>query len=525
MAFPVFKPCNQHQMQLLPPSLDELIAPNAMVRVIDAMVEAMDRSLLESVYPGGGASAYDPAMMLKVVLLAYAQGIYSSRKIARATEENIAFMWLCGLKPLDHNTVNRFRTDRIRPIFEDIFYEVVAVLAEAGYVSLGTYFLDGTKIEANANKYSFVWKKSCERYQEALRVKVAAHLRAIDELEEEEEALAPEDPKQVDSQKISEAARKINERLKRKQQEGQDKDESAKEMKRFSKQAERDYLPRMESYEHKQEILGDRNSFSKTDTDATFMRMKDDPMQNGQLKAAYNIQAGTENQYILGSTVHQRPCDQSCTIDHLEHLKEKLGHLPENLVADAGYGSEETYAWLEQEGANAYVQHNESFRETRKKWREDPMRPANWTYLEEEDAYLCPEGRKLCFRWTSSKTSERGYVSESRIYLCEDCAGCSRRALCMKSQDPKARRRLTVSPLWSQFKKRASEMLHTEVGSCLRKRRKIDVETIFGDIKKNWGFNRFTLRGLEKVSHEWLLVACGHNLRKYYKAQLAEVPA
>lgn len=134
---------------------------------------------------------------------------------------------------LGPHTVNRFRTDRIRPIFEDIFYEVVAVLAEAGYVSLDTYFLNGIKIGANANKYSFVWKKPCERYQEALRVKLATHLRAIDELEEEEEALASEDPEQVDSQKISEAAQKINERLKKKHQAHQDKDGVAKEMKRL----------------------------------------------------------------------------------------------------------------------------------------------------------------------------------------------------------------------------------------------------------------------------------------------------
>ena len=110
------------------------------------------------------------------------------------------------------------------------------------------------------------------------------------------------------------------------------------------------------------------------------MRMKDDPMGNGQLKAGYNVQAGTENQFIVDTTVHQRPGDTACAIPHCEHVKERIGRLPANFVADAGYGSEENYAYLEREGVDAYVKHSEFFRECRnKKWRDDEMRVANWT--------------------------------------------------------------------------------------------------------------------------------------------------
>jgi transposase len=492
---------------LLPPDIGDLISRDSMVRVIDSIVDSLDTTRLYSLYPGGGTSAYDPVMMLKVVLFAYSSGIYSSRRISRATQENLHFMWLCGMQPLDHNTINRFRTTRIRPVFEDIFSEVIMLLAKSGYIKLDTYFLDGTKIEANANKFTFVWKKSTDRYQEALRQKVHAHLSAIDEMEDEEEDLAPADPSEIDAEAIEEAARRINERL--------GKDPEDKELKKARKAIETDYLPRMTRYEEQQETFGERNSFSKTDPDATFMRMKDDTMGNGQLKAAYNIQAGTEGQFIVATTVHQRPGDTACAIPHCNHVKEQLGNLPQNIVADAGYGSEENYTYFEGEGIEAYVKHNEFYRECKnKKWREDEMRVANWSYDEGRDIYTCPEGRTLVFSKEIRTTSDLGFESTSRIYECLDCAQCSRRAKCSKSKNPGYRRMIRVNPVLAFFKERASEMLHSEKGSKLRKKRSIDVETVFGDIKENHGFDRFLLRGLEKVTLEWRLVAMGHNMRK-----------
>ena len=520
MATPKFKPCMQHQPMLFPPSVEELIPESALARVVDSIVDGMDRSMLESTYPGGGASAYDPSMMLKVILFCYSSGIYSSRKIAAATRENVNLMWLTGMHPLDHNTVNRFRSERIRPVFEDVFSEVIAVLAEAGHVTLDTYFLDGTKIEANANKFTFVWKRSTDKYQDALRRKVRAHLEAIDEMNDEEEALAPEDPSEVDADAIRGAADRINARLKAKHEAGQGKDREAKELRKASGAIRRDYLPRMQKYEQQQATFAGRKSFSKTDSDATFMRMKDDAMGNGQLKAGYNVQAGTENQFIVDTTVHQRPGDTACAIPHCEHVKERVGRLPLNFVADAGYGSEENYAYLEAEGVDAYVKHSEFFRECRnRKWREDEMRVANWEYDEESDEYTCPEGRTLAFCGESRRVSDTGYESAVRIYECEDCSGCSRRARCSKSADPDSPKRIQVNPTLNAFKSRASEMLHTETGSALRKKRSVDVETVFGDIKRNLGFTRFTLRGLEKVTLEWRLVAAGHNIRKLFLAE------
>lgn len=519
MAAPRFKPCMQHQPMLFPPSVEELIPEGALVRVVDSIVDGMDRSLLESAYPGGGAPAHDPSMMLKVVLFCYASGVYSSRKIAAATRENVNLMWLTGMRPLDHNTVNRFRSERIRPVFEDVFSEVVAVLAESGHITLDTYFLDGTKVEANANRFTFVWKKSTDRYQDALRRRVRAHLEAIDEMNDEEEALAPEDPSGVDSEAIREAADRINARLRAKREAGEDGSAEARGLRRAAGAIERDYLPRMERYEAQQATFAGRSSFSKTDPDATFMRMKDDD-GTGRPRAAYNVQVGTENQFVVDATVHQRPGDTACAVPHLEHAKERLGRLPGSIVADAGYGSEENYAYLEAEGADAYVKHAEFFRECRNaKWREDEMRVANWAYDEESDEYACPEGRALAFAGEERRVSELGYESAVRVYACADCSGCTRRERCSKSADPNSPRQIRVNPTLNAYRRRASEMLRTEAGSELRKRRSIDVETVFGNIKRNLGFTRFTLRGLEKVELEWRLVAAGHNIRKLFLAE------
>lgn len=515
MPEPQFRECMQDQLMLLPPDISELVPENSLARVVDMVVRAIDRSTLTALYPGGGSPAHDPQMMLKVTLLAYASGIYSSRKIAQATRENVGFLWICGMRPLDHSTINRFRSERIRPVFEEVFSEFISLIADMGFVTLDTYFLDGTKIEANANKFSFVWAKSNKRYQERLKAKVHAHLQAIDEMEGEEEALAPEDPQVIDSEAIAEAARKIGERIEKRGVSERPRDDEGKALRHAKRMCEGEWAERMGRYERNAETLGGRGSFSKTDPDATFMRMKDDPMGNGQLKAAYNIQAGTEGQFIIDATAHQRPGDTACAIEHLEHAEGTIGWLPGEIVADAGYGSEENYRFLDERGVTAYVKHNEFFREMKsRKWREDPMRFANWEHDEVLDAFTCPEGRTLRFSHLQHPKTDLGYRADVRVYACESCGGCPLRGKCLKSKRPDAARTIRVNEDLRRFKRRASFLLNTERGVKLRKQRAVDVETIFGDIKRNWHFTRFLLRGLEKVDHEFRLVAAGHNIRK-----------
>lgn len=516
MPRPVFKPVNQHQQMLLPPDLSDLISEDHLVRVVDAIIDAIDTRELYALYPGGGASAYDPKMMLKVVIYAYASGIYSSRKIARATSENIHFMWILGMVPLDHMTINRFRSERIRPVFESVFTQVIELLAARGLITLDTYFLDGTKLEAAANKYTFTWKKATENYQAKLRAKVHVHLGEIDRINEEEDRLAESLPKPEDvtSEDIAEAARRINERLR-----ARPKD---KDLKRAKKAFEDDYLPRMKRYEDQIDLFEERSSFSKTDVDATFMRMKEDHMKNGQLKAGYNVQVGTEDQFIISYTLHRRAGDTACMVEHLEHFRHTNGVLPGIVVADAGYGSEENYAYLEEHDVRAFVKYNLFHKEQKRSFKADPTQPKNWAFDEKSDTWTCSEGRALAFLKEKTTKSDLGFVSTTRLYHCSDCSGCPHQAKCTKSKDESRNRTIYVNPSLAGYRSRAERRLTSDEGIVLRRRRATDVETVFGDIKNNWGFKRFTLRGIEKVTHEWGLVALGHNMRKIAQVMRAK---
>ncbi len=507
-----FKPVMQHQPMLLPPDVSELIPPGAMVRVVDGMVDLLDRERIDSLYPGGGAPAYDPVMLLKVVLFSYAQGVYSSRKIAKATGQDLHVMWLCGMKAISHNTINRFRSARIQPVFEAIFAEMIEMLAEAGYVDLSTYFLDGTKIEANANKYTFVWTKNTTRYRGSLQDKIRDYLSAIDELNDEEEALAPEDPRSIDSAELERIAKRVNERLC-----DRPKDLALKKTARL---LEGEWAHKLSKYETQARIAGDRGSYSRTDQDASFMRMKDDHMGNGQLKAAYNIQVGTSGQFIIDATVHNRPGDTACAIEHLEHVKTQFGVLPRTVVADAGYGSEHNYKYLEDEGITALVKHNEFFRESKnKKWREDPFRISNWPHDPDDDTYTCPAGTKLFFARTRSYKTDLGYQVHARVYESPHCKDCPLRVTCIKSKNPHYVKRIEINTENARYREQASTLLHHPSGSLLRKRRSTDVETVFGDIKANHHFTRFTLRGKQKTSLEFRWIAMGHNIRKIHHTE------
>ena len=505
-----FRPYQQNQMRLLPLDLSEMIPADDLVRVVDAVVESLDLSLLESFYPGGGAPAHDPRMMLKVVIYAYSTGVYSSRKISEATKTNVRFMWLTGCAPLDHMTVNRFRTERLRGCFESVFAETVGMLSDMGLVTLDAYFLDGTKVEANASKYSFTWRKAVEGSRAKLRVNVGRLLDEIDALDDEEDRISagmPE-PGEVTAEDVAEVARRINERLRLRPRD--------KALRKAKRTVESDYLPRMERYERDLADMGDRKSLSKTDRDATFMRMKEDHMGNGQLKAGYNVQNGTENQFVVHCTVHQRPGDTACMRPHLESLRSAIGFIPADVVADAGYGSEENYAFLDGCGVRAFVKYGSFHREQRRSFAKDPSQPANWAYDPDSDEYECSGGRRLAFVGERRRVSDLGWESAVRAYACADCAGCEHAAKCLRGKSGK--RTIEVNPLLTAYRKRASELLTSDEGLVMRRRRATDVETVFGDVKRNWGFRRFTLRGLGKVSHEWRLLMMGHNMRKLAKA-------
>jgi len=291
----------------------------------------------------------------------------------------------------------------------------------------------------------------------------------------------------------------------------------SKELHKIKRKLDRDYITRLQKYENYEKILGNRNSFSKTDPDATFMRMKEDHMMNGQLKAGYNIQIGTENQFILNYDIHQKPSDTTTLIPHMEGLKEEIDSKPVNLIADAGYGSEENYAYLEKENIEGYVKYNTFRLENTKKFKNDPFKKENFQYDTQKEEYTCLAGKRFRFLFTKNTKTENDYKIEMKIYECENCEGCEHRDKCFKGQ---GNRRIQMNNVLEKHKVTARKLLQSEKGVKLRKQRSIDVESVFGHIKSCRGFTRFMLRGLEKVSLEWGLLSIAHNMRKVWSFEM-----
>ncbi|MRR29228.1 IS1182 family transposase [bacterium] len=521
-AAPVFKPYVMHQQYLLPPSYDELIETTHLVRVVSTTIDKLDLRPLLAQYKGGGTSSYHPQMLLKVLVYAYSQKIYSSRKIAKALRENIHFMWISGEQRPDFRTINDFRGSRMRGVIDEVFAEVLEYLIEAGKVKMEHYYVDGTKIEADANKHKVVWAKRKESYQKRLREQIGELLKEIEaENEAEQEEYGEKDLEErggsggeIDSEKLRERIERLNQRLRERQQPKKETRATRKALKKLAG----DCLQRLEKYEQQTETLAGRSSYAKTDPDASCMRMKEDRgAEKPWPKPAYNVQIGTEGQFILGFSVHNRAGDTPCLIPHLEQLRKNTGgRLPRKIVADAAYGSEENYAYLEQHKAENFLKYNTFYQDTHHYRQGDVLRAhqfraEHFAYDPETDTFICPADKRLHFQYTARYTTDNAYQSERRNYECFDCAECPLRSQCTKA---KGNRKVRISFRLLEYRKQARQNLTSVEGQRLRAARSTEVETVFGHVKHNMGLRRFHLRGLEKVKTEWGLVSIAHNLRK-----------
>ena len=506
MAKLAIKSDNRKQNLLLPPSLDELVPENHMVRVVDAVIDRLDISDILSTYRGGGNSAFNPKMMLKVLVFAYLSNVYSSRRIEELLRRDIYFMWLAGMKRPDFRTINYYRGKRLKVGFDTVFTQVVRLLHEEGFVSLKVQYIDGTKIESVANKYTFVWRGSVEKYDARLKAKTEALLRQIEQnhaIENQENPV----PEELTAEEVTKRVERIKEKV--------DADNLGKEERKALKQIETDSVPRMNRYKEQLETMGSRNSYSKTDPDATFMRMKEDAMLNGQLKPGYNVQISTENQFITNFGIYQRPTDTLTMISYLESFKARYGMQSEEIVADSGYGSEENYEYMFSNGMTPYVKYNMFHVEQRRGYRNNPFRVSNLFYNPDDDFYVCPMGQKLKFIRQEKRYTASGYQQTVSVYRASRCEGCPLRGQCHKS---KRDRQIEVNHTLDDYKARARELLTSEQGIKHRSNRPIEPEAVFGQIKECGRFRRLRLKGLTGAKIDFGLKALAHNLRKLAQA-------
>lgn len=501
----VFKDYNPKQNMLLPPSLDELIDDHHPVRVVNHVIDHIDIDPLIKKFKGGGTSSYHPRLMLKVLIYGYLTNTYSSRKIEEALHQNIHFMWLSGMSYPDHNTINRFRSDRLKGVLKQVFSQVVLLLVDSGHISLKeAAYLDGTKVEANANRYTFVWGRTIKTNREKIKRQLKELWKYAESVAKEELANnEPDDFEQIDAEKVRATIDTIDKALS-----GKKVDKKKKQKLNY---ARKNWPKNLDKYDEQEKQMGDRTSISKTDPDATFMRMKEDHMKNGQLKPGYNWQISTQDQFILGYTIDQTTTDTTTLPAHMESLEDTLGDLPDILVADAGYGSEENYEYLEGKQVEAFVKYNYFHKEQSKKWKEDPHRIENLYYNKQLDCFYCPMGQAMTFIKESARRTKTGYRQTKRYYQAQNCCGCPMRGVCHKS---KSNRIIEVDLKLMRYKSIARERLNSERGIKYRSQRPVDVEAVFGIIKNNHNFRRFMLRGLEKVEIEAGLISLAHNLRK-----------
>ncbi len=334
-------------------------------------------------------------------------------------------MWLAAMQQPDFRTLNEFRGVRMKAMIDELFEAMIQKLIADNYITMENYFLDGTKIE-DASKYSFVWKKSTLRFEEKLKEKIQATIAHIHTLTQQEAGEYAEVHSDELPAMLEEAAIVLEEKVEGlTEQIAQAKDnaerktlrQERKAFKQSLKQIREDYLPRLTMYEQQKACFGDRNSYSKTDPDATFMRMKEDHMKNGQLKPGYNVQMATENQFILFYSLHQRPTDTRCFIPHMEKLTASSLPMPRTVIADAGYGSEENYLYaVEDRHFDFLIPYTTYMKEKTRGYKKDIRHAANWTYDEREDRFVCPNGRHVRFKKYQTKRTQTGLEQSFLIY-------------------------------------------------------------------------------------------------------------
>ncbi len=503
MAKVVHKSYNQNDNLLFPHCIGDFIPANDPVRVLDAIVERLDISAIEATYKGGGASSFAPRMLLKVVLYAYLQNIYSGRKMEKFLKRDVNFMWLSGMQSPDYNTINLFRKNRLADFIDNIFTQVVRMLVDAKFISLEVQYVDGTKIEANANRYTFVWKKATKTNQGKLDVKVKDMLREAEKQLDME--LREEGPEIMTAAEMAERTDEILMKM-------DEKGICDKKLHKALSKVKEESVPKMKEYEEKLEIVGDRSSYSKTDKDATFMRMKEDAMNNGQTKPGYNVQIATENQFITNYGLYWRPTDQGTLIPFLNSFKDRYGHQSSAVCADSGYGSEMNYEYMLANLIDPYVKYNMFHAEDKRKRKNNPFLVENMFHNKEHDFYVCPRGQHLYFVRDVKEKSDLGYESTRSVYRAKDCSHCPLRGMCYKGKA--ARRTIEVNHRNNELRVMAKELLTSGDGLKHRSKRPVEPEAVFGQIKYDNGFKRFNYRGKRLVKAEFATIAVAHNIRK-----------
>nr|WP_288451747.1 IS1182 family transposase [uncultured Anaerostipes sp.] len=510
----------------LPLDVELLIPADDPVRLLSAFVEGMELSDLYQTYGKIKKNQATPRQLFKIMVYASMNRIYSSRDIETACHRDINFMYLLEGKPVpDHATFARFLSLHFAQCSKKTLAELSQLLYSLGEISGKTIFIDGTKIESAANKYTFIWKKAVTKHQARLFDKILLLVKECEELY---------GWRIVHHRKVSlHTLKRLRKKLYRlKREEGivfvHGRGHRKTHLQRSLETLE-SYIEKLKEYDQKLHICGERNSYSKTDTDATFMRMKEDAMMNGQLKPAYNLQHGVDSEYVTWLDISPRPTDTRTLIPFLKDMGAYLPFKYQEIVADAGYESEENYLFLEGNDQLAYIKpQNYEISKTRK-YRQDIGRMENMEYDEGADCYHCKNGQVLTKQYEKHEKTASGYRRTVTVYRCSNCHGCPFKTKCIKGNHCKTpmedrQKVLYVSKKMKEKRQETLKRITSEYGTQLRMNRSIQAEGSFADIKEDMGFRRYLYRGKENVTAQSILLAIGYNMKKlHHKIQSGRI--
>lgn len=464
------------------------------LRLVKNIIERIDLTDLKKVYSSFGRKpTVNPVTMLQIIIFCYSEGIFSSREIEKSCKYDLRIKYLLdGQTPPDHSTINRFR-QKIVELAPKLLNQMVQILVEENQIDLSSIYIDGTKIEAYANRYSFVWRGSIEKWQEKLRTRIIDHFDLNKELTPSQ---VLEVVRIVFNQVSKECKEKninfVHGQGKRKHQLQRDY-EQLKEWKN-----------KLETYQEHLEIMGNyRNSYSKTDHDATFMRMKEDHMRNGQLKPAYNIQLASASGFIIGENVSHHPNDLYTLKPFLKKLQANYPNKLDKIVADAGYESEENYVYLAEHKLKSYIKPSNYEKSKTRKYKKDQEFRESLIYDDIQDRYISQEGKEFIRCKDRYDTKKSGYVSISKVYRCFDW-----------NKDGQKTKGIYIAETFQKYRKESLENIKSDQGIEERLNRSIQAEGAFSKIKSGLNYNRFHHRGKENIISEICLLSMALNLNK-----------
>ena len=485
------------------------------VLAFDEIMEeiGIERFLKPEGYNPFGRPSYSRVNMLKTILFGFMDTGYASlRELEDRCKVNLRYMYLMDYETPSYHCFGDFINEELLGSVEEIFRTVMKYICEKEHVDMQHLYIDGSKFEANANKYTWVWRKGTEKSRYRLFAKIT---KLLDEMNEDLSFMGVHI--ETNTEYTPDSLMEISERYL--SLTGLDRSRFVYGRGHHKTSGQRHYellslyTKTLSEYVEKLLICGpDRNSYSKTDYDATFMRMKQDYMGNDQLLPAYNVQIGVADEYIAVVDVMQYRSDMDCFIPLMEKFKELYGFYPKFPIADAGYGSFNNYLYCQQHGMEKFMKFPMYEKETKdEKYRSDPFRAVNFK-TDADGNLICPNNKKFIF---SHRKAVKGnlYGRQEEIYVCEDCSGCPYAERCKKADK---NRTVCLNQELTAIHKEVLNNLNSIHGVLLRMNRSIQAEGTFGILKYDRWYKRVVRRGLDSVKLELFLVSIGHNLYKFF---------